>query len=179
VVEYLRVFRYVGFFCWPRVSPNECLTAEWATALNALGVAFLRINVAKTHLFHIVLAICLVSGTWYASHLGVHPTTEATANQVAPVASIAEDDVMDLRTGDTFWGFRLSGVTPCSKMLVKGGGNLVTLSLRNDGDARCVYHVVDEKRIKLHDEDFRLRVVGPDEVHVERQPKSSTVATSR
>jgi hypothetical protein len=86
---------------------------------------------------------------------------------------------MDLRTGDTFWGFRLSGVIPCSKMLVKGGGNLVTLSLRNDGDARCVYHVVDEKRIKLHEEDFRLRVVGPDEVHVERQPKSSTVATSR
>jgi hypothetical protein len=133
----------------------------------------------KTHLFHIVLAICLVSGTWCVSHLGLHPTTEAAANQVAPVACITEDDVMDLRTGDTFWGFRLSGVIPCSKMLVKGGGNLVTLSLQNDGDARCVYHVVDEKRIELQGKEFRLRVVGPDEVHVERQPISSTVATSR
>jgi hypothetical protein len=133
----------------------------------------------KTHLFHIVLAICLVSGTWCASHLDLHPTTEATANQVVPVASITEDDVMDLRTGDTFWGFRLSGVIPCSKMLVKGGGDLVTLSLRNDGDARCVYHVVDEKRIELQGKEFRLRVVGPDEIHVERQPLSSTVATSR
>jgi hypothetical protein len=86
---------------------------------------------------------------------------------------------MDLRTGDTFWGFRLSGVVPCSKMLVKGGGNLVTLSLQNDGDARCVYHVMDEKRIELQGKDFRLRVVGPDEIHVERQSISSAVATSR
>jgi hypothetical protein len=171
VVEYLRVFRHVGFFCWSLVSPDKCLAAGW--------VAVLRITFVKTYLFHIVLAICLVSGTWCASHLGLHPTTEATANQAAPVASIAEDDVMDLRTGDTFWGFHLTGVVPCSKLLVKGAGNLVTLSLRDDGDARCVYHVMDEKRIELQGKEFRLRVIGPDQIHVERQPISNTVAISR
>ena len=68
---------------------------------------------------------------------------------------------MDLRTGDSFWGFRLSGVVPCSKLLVKGGGHLVTLSLRNDGDAHCVYHVVDEKPIELQGKRFRLRSCRP------------------
>ena len=86
---------------------------------------------------------------------------------------------MDLRTGDTFWGLHLDGVVPCSKMLVKGGGNLVTLSHRNDGDARCIYHVVDEKRIELHGNEFRLRVVAPDQIHVERETVSTAVATNR
>ena len=86
---------------------------------------------------------------------------------------------MDLRTGDTFWGLHLSGVIPCSKLLVKGGGNLVTLSLRNDGNARCVYHVMDEKRIELQGKTFCLRVIGPDQIHVERQPISNAVAISR
>jgi hypothetical protein len=55
----------------------------------------------------------------------------------------------------------------------------VTLSLRNDGDARCVYHVMDEKRIELRGKEFRLRVIGPDQIHVERQPISNTVAINR
>ncbi len=131
----------------------------------------------KIQLFHVVLAICLVSGTWFASRPVGPAAAEVTRSQVAPAPTI-EADILDLRTGDTFWGFHLSGVVPCAKILVKGGGNLVTLSLRNDGDARCIYHVLGEKRIELQGKVFRLSVVAPDQIHVEREPVSKAVATN-
>jgi hypothetical protein len=86
---------------------------------------------------------------------------------------------MDLRTGDTFWGFHLDGVLPCSSMLVKGGGNLVTLSEQHNSDARCIYQVVREKRVTLHGHEFLLRVVAADHIHVERIPEATAVVASR
>jgi hypothetical protein len=133
----------------------------------------------QNHIFQTVLAICLVSGTWCASHVGIYPTAGAIENQAAPVAPTVEADVMDLWTGDSFWGFHLDGVVPCSSMLVKGGGNLVTLSAQHDPDARCIYQVVHEKTIKLHGTEFRLRVIAADQIHVEREPLSKAVVTNR
>lgn len=132
----------------------------------------------RSHVFHTVLAIFLVSGTWWASHPGMPPTAKASERQIGKIANVAEVDVLDLRIGDSFWGLHLSSVVPCSKMLVKGGGWLVTLSVRNDGDARCVYHVMDEKLIELQGKRFRLRVVGTDQIHVEREPSVKAVATN-
>ena len=86
---------------------------------------------------------------------------------------------MDLRTGDTFWGLHLDGVVPCSSMLVKGGGNIVTLSVQHGFEAHCIYQVVHEKLIKLHGNEFRLRVVAADQIHVERGPAPKAVATIR
>ena len=86
---------------------------------------------------------------------------------------------MDLRTGDTFWGFHLDGVLPCSSMLVKGGGNLVTLSEHTNSDARCIYQVVREKRITLCGREFLVRVVAADQIHVERIPVTTAVMASR
>jgi hypothetical protein len=139
----------------------------------------LRIAVVPSHVFHVVLAICLVSATWCASHPVWHSTAEAIENQAPPAAPTVQADVMDLRTGDTFWGLHLDGVVPCSSMLVKGGGNLVTLSVQHDHDAHCIYHVVHEKRITLHGNEFRLSVVAADQIHVEREPASKAVVTNR
>ena len=132
-----------------------------------------------SHAFHVVLAICLVSGTWWASQPASRPTAEATENQAAPVAPAVEADVMDPRTGDTFWGLHLDGVVPCSNMIVKGGGNIVTLSMQHHHDARCIYQVIHEKRITLHGKKFRLRVLDADQIHVEREPVPNAVATIR
>jgi hypothetical protein len=139
----------------------------------------LRITAVQSQAFHIVLAICLVSGTWWASHPVLHPTSEVQENLAPPAAPTVEADAMDLRTGDTFWGIHLDGVVPCSSLVVKGGGNLVTLSAQHDHDARCVYQVVQEKRITLHGNEFLLRVVAPDQIHVERATVSKAVATNR
>jgi hypothetical protein len=70
---------------------------------------------------------------------------------------MVEADIMDLRTGGNLWRLLLDGVAPCSINLVKGGGNLVTLSVQYDHEARYIYHVVHEKRIKLQGDLFRLR----------------------
>ena len=86
---------------------------------------------------------------------------------------------MDLRTGDSFWGLHLDGVVPCSSILVKGGGNIVTLSVRHDPDAHCIYQVVHEKRITLNGNEFLLRVVAADQVHIEREPVSKSVVAKR
>jgi hypothetical protein len=129
--------------------------------------------------FHVVLAICLVGGMWCTSHPVLHPAPEVTENESSPASPTAEADVLDLRTGDTFWGLHLDSVVPCSTMLVKGGGHLVTLSIRHDHDARCIYHVVHEKRITLHGDQFRLRAVAADQIHVEREPVSQSVATNQ
>ena len=133
----------------------------------------------ESHTFHVVLAICLVGGTWYVSHPVRHATAEAAEKQSPPVVPTVEADVLDLRTGDTFWGLHLDGVLPCSSVLVKGGGNLVTISVRNDHDARCIYQVVREKRIKLHGNEFLLRVIADDEIHVERKPVLKAVAINQ
>jgi hypothetical protein len=133
----------------------------------------------RSHVFHVVLAVCLVSGTWWTSHSALYPTAEAVENQAPPVAPTVEADVIDLRTGDTFWGLHLDGVVPCSSMLVKGGGNLVTLSGQHDHDARCMYQVVHEKQITLHGNEFRLRVVAADQIHVERDSVSKAVVTNQ
>jgi hypothetical protein len=133
----------------------------------------------RSQLFHVVLAICLVSGTWYVSHPVLQPTAEVTESAATPVAAAVEADVFDLRTGDTFWGIHFDGVVPCSSMLVKGGGHLVTLSVQNNHEARCIYQVVKEKQITLHGSEFRLRVIAPDQIHVERVPPSAAVAASR
>ncbi len=132
-----------------------------------------------SHLFHALLAVCLVSGTWWASYSVLHPTTEAAESPGSADEPVIEADVMDLRTGDTFWGLHLDGVVPCSSILVKGGGDLVTLSGQHDHDARCIYQVVREKQIKLHGNEFRLRVVAPDQIHVEREPALKAVVANR
>lgn len=84
---------------------------------------FLRMTVVRHHVFHVVLAICLVCGTLWVSHRASQGIDGQTEHHTTSVASTPEADVMDLRTGDTFWGFHLDGVLPCSSMLVKGGGN--------------------------------------------------------
>ena len=151
----------------------------YGTTLIAPAIIFLRITVVVSHIFHVVLAISLVSGTWWASHSVLRPTAEAPENQAMPVAPTVEADVMDLRTGDTFWGLHLDGVVPCSSILVKGGGNIVTLSVRHDHDAHCIYQVVHEKRITLHGNEFRLRVIATDQIHVEREQMSKAVMKNR
>ena len=128
-----------------------------------------------SHAFHVILAICLVIATWCVSHSGLHLAMENASNNAIPVAQAVEADEMTLRTGDTFWGLHLDGVVPCSSMLVKGGGNLVTFSIKQDHDARCSYHIVHDKHITLHGSDFRLRVVVPDQIHVQREPASPAV----
>jgi hypothetical protein len=136
----------------------------------------------QSHLFHVVLAVCLVGGTWCASHPALHPTAAVMENQdslVAPAAEAVEADVIDLRTGDTFWGLHIDGVVPCSGLLVKGGGNIVTLSDQDDRDARCMYQVVHEKQIALHGKEFRLSVVAADQIHVRREPALKAVVSSR
>ena len=118
----------------------------------------------RNKLFHLTLAIFLVAGVWFAAN-SAQPAKETTATAV-------EADAIDLRTGDVFWGLRLCGVVPCSPMLVRGGGHLVTLSFQNDGNAPCLYHVLGEKRITLGGREFRARVIAPDQIHVEREPAS-------
>jgi hypothetical protein len=132
----------------------------------------------KSHLFHIVLAICVVGGMWCTSHLGLPSAAAVPAPDATLAASTAEPDVLDLRTGDTFWGLHLDGVVPCSSMAVRGGGHLVTFSVKDDHNVRCVYQVGHEKQIKLLGEDFRIRVIAPDEIHVERGSLSKNVAVN-
>ena len=127
------------------------------------------------YFFNSFLAIFLVCGTWLVSH----PRSQADALAPWDTQSVEpEMDVLDLRTGDRFWGFHLDGVVPCSSMLVKKGGHLVTLSLPHDRTARCFYHVVGERPIDLEGQLFRLRVVGPDEIHVEREAASRSASVS-
>ena len=133
----------------------------------------------SSNLFHVVLAICLVIGIWFASH---GTFDRAAATNVAPAGrhdSASELDAMDLRTGDRFWGYFLCGVVPCSNLVAKGGGHLVTLSLQDDRDARFFFHVVGAKKIKLAGKEFQLRVIAPDQVHVERAPRCEAAVATR
>ena len=129
--------------------------------------------------FHVVLAICLVGGTWWASRSTFPRTALDGEDQPSLVYRAIETDVMDVRTGDHFWGLHLDSVLPCSSMIVKGGGHLVTLSVPDDHDSRCIYQVVNEKKITLQGDVFRLRVIGTDQIHVEREPTSDAVVTNR
>lgn len=81
---------------------------------------------------------------------------------------VYEPDTLDLRTGDTFWGLSLDGVIPCSSLLVKGGGHLVSLSRNSQTDRKLYFHIRDDKLIELDDLKFRLIVTGEDTVHVDR-----------
>jgi hypothetical protein len=126
----------------------------------------------------VLLALCLVGGTLWASHPGPPPAAEPSQDQAPPVTAKFEADVLDLRTGDTFWGLHVDGVIPCSSMIIKGGGHLVTLSVRRDPAAHCVFHVVKEKRIDLNGNSFRLRVAAADQIHVERATPSQEIATN-
>jgi len=131
------------------------------------------------YVFHVLLAIGLVSGTWCASHSAFQQATVVAQDNAQPVAPTVEADAMDLRTGDTFWGLHLDSVVPCSSMIVKGGGHLVTLSVRHDRDARCIYQVVHEKRITLHGDEFRVRVIAAHQIHVERDSVAKVVMADR
>jgi hypothetical protein len=90
----------------------------------------------------------------------------AEKTSVAPVS--LEPAVLDVRTGDTFWGLSLDGVVPCSSMLVKGGGHLVSISRNSASDRKLHFHVRDTKLIELDNVKFRLTVTGDDKVHVDR-----------
>ena len=119
----------------------------------------------RDRMFHVALALFLVGGTWLASR------SDLSGKDVAPPASTeahASDNAVDVRTGDRFWGMQLCGVVPCSTLVVKGGGHLVTLAFDGDTDARCFYHVIGEKRLELNGHEFKMRVEGPELVHVER-----------
>jgi hypothetical protein len=169
------------------VRPCPLIDERSRAAVSARGEGFQRICrcfgegmiVVRSDLFHIVLAICLVGGTWYACHPTLPTGTEAAPSRALAAVPTAEADVMDRRTGDFFWGLHLDAVVPCSSMVVKGGGNLVTLSVQSDPAAHCVYHVVHEKRIELHGKAFRLRVIAADQIHVEREPASNSVAQNQ
>jgi hypothetical protein len=165
--------RRIGFGCRRASRPDIC-----GTNLEARTVAIGRIAVVQYYAFHVVLALCLVSGTWCASHPALHSSALAAVDEATPVATAVEADVMDLRTGDTFWGLHVDGVVPCSSMLVKGGGHLVALSVQHDHGVHCIYQVAREKRITLHGHAFLLRVVAADQIHVEREPVSDVVATN-
>jgi hypothetical protein len=121
------------------------------------------------------MAACLVGGTWWASH----PAIRHKAPLFIPPTPKIEADAMVIRTGDRFWGLHLDGVLPCSTILVKGGGNLVTLSAPDDHGAHCIYQVVKEKQIVLRGQKFRLRVIAPDQCQVERDALSTAVAVGR
>lgn len=100
---------------------------------------------------------------WRSSHPSELPVTQA----VDPVS--LGPATMDLRTGDTFWGLSLDGVIPCSNLLVKGGGHLVSLSRNSQTDRKLYFHVRnDNKLIELDSLKFRLTVTGEDTVHVDR-----------
>ena len=130
----------------------------------------------KSNLFHVVVAICLVGGTWFASHpLSDRTTSGAVAGLIEPTTL---GDALDVRTGDRFWGLQLCGVVPCSTLTVKGGGHLVTLSPQTDDNQRCFFHVMGEKQIELFGKKFQLSVNGPDQIHVERVPVSVAPAGS-
>ncbi len=126
-----------------------------------------------------VLAVCLVVSTWCVSQFGFNSLGDSTTEPTLSAASNGEADILDLRTGDTFWGLHLDSVVPCSSLLVRGGGDLVTFSVMNNHNARCGYHVVKEKQIILHGNEFSVRVVGADQIHVERIAVSKDIATMR
>jgi hypothetical protein len=150
-----------------------------AALIGAAGeLASRRLLFVPGHVLQVLLAICLVGGTLWASHPGLPPAAEGSQEAAAPVIAKLESDVLNLRTGDTFWGLHVDGVVPCSSMIIKGGGHLVTLSVHRDHEAHCVFHVVKEKRIDLNGNSFRLRVTAADQIHVERAPASQDVATN-
>ena len=67
----------------------------------------------------------------------------------ATTDSTTDSKSLDLRTGDDFWGFHLGAVIPCSSVVVKGGGHLVTFSPQGRGDLHSVFQVVGEKHVEL------------------------------
>lgn len=95
---------------------------------------------------------------------------------IVPVETVVEPDVMTVRTGDHFWGFRLDGVLECSSLLIKKGGYMVILSEAARPEAKLYYHVVDEKPIELAGKNFRLIVLGEDQARVERNSEARLAA---
>ncbi len=132
----------------------------------------------RNHIFQVFLAFCVVGGTWCTSHLSSPFAATLPDQDRTLAASLPEPDSLDLRTGDNFWGLHLDGVIPCSSLAVKGGGSIVTFSVENDHNVRCVYQVGHEKQINLRGEVFRVRVIAPDAIHVERGPLSKAVAVN-
>jgi len=120
----------------------------------------------RDRIFHVALALFLVGGTWLAAR-GEIPSGKDITESAATVPHAADNSI-DVQTGEKFWGLQLCGVVPCSTLVVKGGGHLVTIAFDGESDARCFYHVIGEKRIDVNGRAFRLRVEGPETVHVER-----------
>ncbi len=135
----------------------------------------------KRYLVPLSLALVLVSVTYAVTERVVEmrkPEVVVTEPVVAvdPTATLTE---VDVRTGDQFWGLHLDGVIPCASMLVKGGGHLVIISPQGNHEARCYFHVKDAKTVQLGKVHFRLQVVGPDQIHVIREPAEQVAVASR
>jgi len=117
----------------------------------------------------------LAVGTALAGAKFWRPTESPPKAEFVPV--VVEPDEMDLNTGDTFWGMSLDGVIPCSSMIVKGGGHLVSLSRNTQTDRKLYFHVRGTKEIELDGRTFRMTVTGDDTVHVDRRPTGELAAS--
>ena len=115
-----------------------------------------------------ILAALAFGGAMLGAKVGrlPHPSDSTVTQAATPVVN--EPDEIDLRTGDSFWGMSLDGVVPCSSMLVKGGGHLVSLSRNSQADRKLYFHVKGTKVIELDGQKFELTVIGEDTVHVDR-----------
>lgn len=122
----------------------------------------------RSFVIEFAAALSLVAVTWLVAHTYRQPalaTAAATPTAVDP--TLAQTDLR-LRTGDSFWGMHLGGVIPCASMLVKGGGHLVMLSPQENHEARCFFHIKENKQLTFGGHTFHLEVIGPDQVHVVR-----------
>ncbi|MBX3411374.1 MAG: hypothetical protein KF708_01560 [Pirellulales bacterium] len=115
-----------------------------------------------------VLAALAFGGAMLGAKVGQLPHPSGTQVTQPPTPVVKEPDAMELRTGDTFWGMSLDGVVPCSSMLVKGGGHLVSISRNSQSDRKLYFHVRGTKLIELDKQKFKLTVTGEDSVHVDR-----------
>lgn len=115
-----------------------------------------------------LLAALAFGGAMLGAKVGRLPNPSESEVTKAATPVVIEPDEIDLRTGDTFWGMSLDGVVPCSSMLVKGGGHLVSLSRKSQSDRKLYFHVKGTKLIELDGQKFNLTVIGEDSVHVDR-----------
>mgnify|MGYP007059394746 CR=1 FL=1 len=124
-------------------------------------------------------AALLVAGTWIvATHTDEPAALPTPLPAVEPVALDPTEslDELTLRTGDGFWGLHLQGIVPCAKMLVRGGGHIVSFSLLDEPLRHSHFHVRGEKTVVYGGHTFRISVIDDDMIHVVRQEETQLAA---